>query len=587
MQVINVKSARVLFVIGCAVILASLSSRASAVWEEYDPIGTGNSGDKLGCSVSLSGNRLIVGKEGMDGAGGQYNVGGANIYERQSNGTWEWVQQLSAFDQYDDANFGRSVALSGGRALVGAAGSMDNNETPEIPDPGSDPGLEPSMPKGEAYVFERQTNGSWSQMGEKLTPSDASSSEWDVESFGEAVSISSGFALVSDGSKDSGAGAAYMFSRASDGSWNEIAKLTLDDAAASDNFGSSVSVWGNLALIGADQKNIGGKSSSGAAYIFKSANWSEAAAELVPNNHDPNDLFGTSVSLNGNRALIGARGDSGNIGAAYIFECNEFGQWNQTAKLAPGDGAALDFFGQAVSLSGDRAVVSSKQNDGSVYVYACNSYGVWGLETKLTHPIGQAWFSLGDGTIAIGGASLVVGDMGWSGDGKVYEFGPGRTAVVPVSTTPQTVDVLGGTGSPGGVSATFGAVDDEGTFSADYTTCALEEISGIVGANIPEEYEIPGQTAQLWFVDHSFGGGYLLEYTLTFRISRPDNWYQVPNWDQLVVLHLTDSGEWETLRPTHVDPDLYLLTVKTSSLSPFVLASVQAVPERPTMLLVL
>jgi hypothetical protein len=255
MQVINVKSAKVLFVTGCAVILALLSSRADAVWEEYDPIDTGNSGDKLGCSVSLSGNRLIVGKEGTDGFSGQYDAGGANIYERQSNGTWEQVQQVFAFDQYDGARFGRSVALSGERALVGAVGSTENTETPpneEIPGtPGSepDPGLDP-MPVlvGEVYVFERQTDGSWTQMGEKLTSSDASSGEWDEESFGTAVSISGGFALVGNGSKDWGAGAAYMFSCASDGSWNEIAKLTLDNAAENDHFGNSVSVWGNLAL---------------------------------------------------------------------------------------------------------------------------------------------------------------------------------------------------------------------------------------------------------------------------------------------------------------------------------------------------
>jgi len=566
MKAINMKSAWGLFVLGftCAALLAAMSGLTHAAWVEYETI-NGNSGDKFGCSVSLSGDLLLVGKKGQDGFNFQSDAGAANIYERQNDGTWAWVQELSASSQYSYANFGQSVALSGDRALVGAAGYGD-------------------APKGEAYVFERQPNGSWSQM-EKLTASDASSDPWKMEGFGEAVSISSNFALVGDGDKNWGGGAAYMFSRAADGSWNETAKLTPGDAGSSDKFGGSVSVWGNRALIGADQKRDNGMSMAGAAYIFEGAGWGEAA-KLTPNDHDASDLFGSSVSLNGNRALVGARGDSGNIGAAYIFERDLLGQWHQTTKLSPGDGAAGDFFGGAVSLSGDLAVVSSKDNDGSVYVYARDPDGTWNQEAKVTHPAGQEWFNLGDGTTTAGGASLIVGDQNWNASGRVYEFGPGRTAEVPISATPQTVEVLGGTASPGGISAGFDAVTESGMFSADYQTCALEEISGMVGDDIPGEYEIPGQTAQIWQIDHS-ALSYTGTYTLTFRISRPDNWYQEPNWDELVVLHKADSG-WETLRPTHVDPNLYLLTVETSSLSPFVLASGQAavVPE-PTSLLLL
>ncbi len=509
--------------------------------------------------MSLSGNRLLVGQKAADGFNFQSGAGAAIVYERQSNGTWDQVQTLIADSQYSMDNFGRSVALSGGRALVGARGWNE---------------------KGAAYIFDRQPGGSWSQI-QKLTPSDASTEQWEMEEFGEAVSLSGNYALVGDGMKNWGEGAAYLFSRTPDGSWNETAKLALSNPGSSDSFGGSVSLWGTRSLIGADQRNEGGMSMSGAVYVFEGAT---EVATLTPADHDASDLFGTSVSLNGNRALVGARGSDGNVGAAYIFERDAFGFWNQTAKLAPGDGAAGDLFGGAVSLSGDRAVVSSKRNDGTVYVYTRDASGTWGLETTVTHPAGQEWYNVGDGTTAITGSTLMVGDQNWNGEGKVYQFGPERTAQVRASASPQTVDVQGGNGVPGGVSVSFDVVGEDGTFSADYYTCAPEEIAGIVGEGIPAEFQIPGETAQLWDLTHT-AVAHTSVYTLTFRIARPDNWYQEPNWSQLVVLHKTDSG-WETLRPTHVDPSLYLLTVQTDSLSPFVLANgAAAVPEPASLLL--
>ena len=132
-------------------------------------------------------------------------------------------------------------------------------------------------------------------------------------------------------------------------------KLTASDAAANDLFGNSVSVSGDTAVVGAAGKN--------SAYVFvrSGSNWNQQA-KLTASDAAAGDDFGISVSVSGDTAVVGAYYKNSHKGAAYVF-VRSGTIWNQQAKLTASDAAAGDFFGYSVSVSGDTAVVGAYGKD--------------------------------------------------------------------------------------------------------------------------------------------------------------------------------------------------------------------------------
>ncbi|MDP8238925.1 MAG: T9SS type A sorting domain-containing protein, partial [Candidatus Hatepunaea meridiana] len=136
--------------------------------------------------------------------------------------------------------------------------------------------------------------------------------------FGCSVTISGDYAVVGAYGDDDGAGSAYIFVR--DGAnWTEQAKLTADDAETGDRFGYSVFINGDYAVVGAH----GDGYKTGSAYIFvrDGADWTEQA-KLTADDGAVHDRFGSSVSFSGDYAVVGAdRDDDGgsSSGSAYIY----------------------------------------------------------------------------------------------------------------------------------------------------------------------------------------------------------------------------------------------------------------------------
>ena len=155
----------------------------------------------------------------------------------------------------------------------------------------------------------------------KLTASDAAT----FDLFGRNVALSGDPAVVGavlDDDAGSFSGSAYVFVR-SGTTWSEQAKLTASDGAAADFFGRSVAVSGDTAVIGAERDNDAG-TNSGSAYVFvrSGTTWSEQA-KLTASGAAAGDLFGFSVAVSGDTAVVGAPlGDGAviNSGAAYAFE---------------------------------------------------------------------------------------------------------------------------------------------------------------------------------------------------------------------------------------------------------------------------
>jgi hypothetical protein len=210
-------------------------------------------------------------------------------------------QKLTASDGAAGDLFGISVAISGELALVGARRDDDNGES-----------------SGSAYVFER-SGSVWSQVA-KLTASDGVRAGF----FGTSVAISGDLAVVGAFQNDDGdnSGSAYVFDASA--GWSEVARLTASDGALNDGFGGSVAISGDLALVGAFSDDDGGQLSSGSAYVFERSEgvWSQVA-KLTATDAAESDQFGVSVSISGDLALVGAHVDDDNgdgSGSAYVFE---------------------------------------------------------------------------------------------------------------------------------------------------------------------------------------------------------------------------------------------------------------------------
>ena len=333
---------------------------ADGTWSQQAKLTAADRADAFGCSVSLSadGCAALIGAAYYNMEQGASDA--AYVFIRAADGTWSQQAKLTAADGGTGHLFGNSVSLSGdgGTALIGAGYHDSRGER-----------------SGAAYVFTRAADGAWTQQA-RLTAADGGAG--DV--FGEEVFLSSdsSTALIGAGGDDGLKGSACVFTRAADGTWSQQAKLTAADGAADDQFGNALSLSsdGGVALIGAVGDDDSG-SASGSAYVFRRAadgTWSQQA-KLTAADSAANDQFASSASLSadGSIALIGAMGDDGLTGAAYVFTCSADGAWSQRQKLLVTD-SAYGGFGDAVSLSpdGGGAVIGGPwKNDqkGAAYVF--------------------------------------------------------------------------------------------------------------------------------------------------------------------------------------------------------------------------
>jgi hypothetical protein len=212
--------------------------------------------------------------------------------------------------------------------------------------------------------------------------------------FGSAVSVSGDTIVVGadwDSEIATQAGAAYVFERNQGGAnqWGEVKKLTAFDGSTLDLFGAAVCIGGDTIVVGAPFNDAPG-TDSGSAYVFErdqggADNWG-LVTKLIASDGAAYDYFGYALSISGDTIAAGAFCDDDNgtdSGSAYVFERNQGGldNWAQVKKLTASDGAAYDYFGRAASISGDTIVVGAYWDDdkgtssGSAYLFARNQGG--------------------------------------------------------------------------------------------------------------------------------------------------------------------------------------------------------------------
>jgi len=312
----------------------------------------GEARDWFGVRVAISGDTAVVTADADDDDVNGVDSGSVYVFTR-SGTTWSLQAKLTAADGAPVDLFGYSVALSGDTAVFGAKFDDDDIN---------------GVNSGSAYVFVR-SGTTWSQQA-KLTAADG---EPDDE-FGYSVALAGDTVVVTADADDDDvngidSGSAYVFTR-SGATWSQQAKLTAADGAAGDLFGVRAAVFGDTALIGARFTDDSGDD-SGSAYVFarSGAIWSQQA-KLTADDGAAGDDFGYSVAISGNTALVGAQSDDNNIngvdsGSAYVFTRSGT-TWSQYAKLTPAHGSAGDQFGGRVAMSGNTALIGARLVDDNV-----------------------------------------------------------------------------------------------------------------------------------------------------------------------------------------------------------------------------
>ena len=212
---------------------------------------------------------------------------------------------------------------------------------------------------------------------DKLYPGDPSS----YDDFGRSVAVSGNLALVGcvgDDDNGSVAGAAYLIDLATG---QQLHKLVASDGSQVDNFGISVDIDGSRCIVGAYADDDNGND-SGSAYVFDTAT-GQQLYKLLPSDGGSADYFGTAVGISGATAIVGAyRHDDPGVGldsgAAYTFDLTT---GLQIDKIVPGSAQADDQFGRSVAIEGFTAVVGAyyRNQSGGAYVIDVLSGTVLGV----------------------------------------------------------------------------------------------------------------------------------------------------------------------------------------------------------------
>ena len=325
-------------------------------------------GDSFGQSVAISDNYAIVGATGEQATAGIY--AGKSYIFNVSTGTLVHTlnnPNVSSTAQYDQ--FGYSVAISGNYAIVSSKRESSS-------------GTEPSW----AYIYNVTTGALLYTL---TNPNPTGTIAYDY--FGNSVAISGNYAIVgSYGEDDAGSvnpGKAYIFNVTTGALVHTLNNPNAYGTSDDDNFGWSVAISGNYAIVSASSEDDAGGSGSGKAYIFN-----VSTGTLVHTLNNPNafgtssgDGFGNSLAISGNYAIVGASaeddvGEFTGVGAgkAYIFNVST-GALVHTLNNPNTyiTSLAYDYFGYSVAISANYAIVGAfgedtsagNQDAGKAYIY--------------------------------------------------------------------------------------------------------------------------------------------------------------------------------------------------------------------------
>lgn len=350
---------------------------ATLVWEfqqklfPADPIPTQASDDKdFGTAIALQGDTALIGA--IDDADKGEHAGAVYVFTRTS-GVWTQTQKLVASDGSPNDQFGLAIDLDGNRALIGAPNEIPKTiQAPEI---------------GAVYVFER-TGETWTETAKLVGPDGT----YKAYGFGGSLELRGNTAYigaVADGTNILTAyGAVYIYEY-NGAVWSAPTRLSACDfwtCKLLDLFGASIELYDETTLLigapGVDWNNV---TDAGAAYIYEFVEGAwvgvddfSAAAPIESGS------FGASMSLDGDLLLVGAPRETGfgssnpGPGSAYVFIASENTTWTQADELRV-NAAGIDYFGFGVAINGNRVIVGAHgddrlaENAGAAFAFYANS----------------------------------------------------------------------------------------------------------------------------------------------------------------------------------------------------------------------
>lgn len=364
-QSISIENDRVVIGAFRSEIVYIYKRNATGNWHQESKLeaSDGTNFDFFGYSVSISGDRILVGAQSSDTKG--LNSGAAYVYEQNENGDWLETDKLTASDGRPAHFFGASGAINENIAVVSAI------QGPR---------------RGDVYVYEKDINGEWIEK-DKLQPSGRSGSD----ELGGALSISGNSIIIGakgDTEKGENSGKAYIFNKDENGEWFQEAELSPDDLESGYRFGKSVSISGNKAVVaslGAELEDV--------AYVYTRNNngiWQQET-KLTPSNISSVSFFNSSsISIRENKIIMAATVDSGELGklnSAFVYIQDENGIWTQESQLADYAGNNTENGNDSrVGIDGDKAVVVSRY-DGLVNFFKRNTATIpIDIQTIITSP---------------------------------------------------------------------------------------------------------------------------------------------------------------------------------------------------------
>jgi len=359
-----------------------------------------NIGAVLGSFIEINGNEMLTSASRSDEL---FENGGALYYYRLIGGEWQLTQTIlpSNPEAQTGTSFGTFFSLSDNWI----AASIDQGNTLST------------------VIFYRKENNVWNRHSVLINTEPGVEFGWNIEIEGNRAIIGAPGLLNNQGLRAGGA-FVYEFNESSD-QWEEQAVLQPADLGLETLFGESIYLDGDLVAIGT-RDNLGNGNFSGAVYVFeKNQNTWAQTQKLFPAQDEFGAKFGYRVDGDQDRMIISGFGSERETGVAYIYKKES--EWILESRLEPSNIMEGDWFGSSVAIQGNVVLVGARHNtgemlnSGSLFVFE-NVNNEWVQTDKVFLPDGQDGDRFGTG-LGYNNGKIVVGAPGRNGfQGAIYEL---------------------------------------------------------------------------------------------------------------------------------------------------------------------
>lgn len=440
--------------------------------------------ENFAASVSISGDRIIIGAPNAFVNGLQF-AGAAYTYQRDVNGSWNFVERIFASDEASGDRFGQSVSIDGDQLIVG---STQNDDI--------------ISGSGSVYVFD-YINNDW-QESQILLASDPLLNDH----FGSPIQIEGDRLIVGVPDVEK----IYVFEK-NGASWSETQILNAGaDTFIGDRFGTSISLSSDRVVVGASS-NADNGTRSGSAYVYEydqvMATW-DTGQKLIAFDAAAYDRFGAAVSISGNKMLIGApANDEGqaNSGSVYSY-FHDGNSWIFQERILHTDTPTTftDSLGNAIDLDGNRSIIGSYKDDrdqtnaydsGAAYIFDLDIAPVAVDDPQtINEDLGVVFIRVLDNDTDVDGGfkfidsftQAVNGTVGTSGPSLSYS--PNSDYCNDGNTTDDFTYTLNG-GSQATVSITVTCVNDLPEAYEDFINITEDDSTTIIDV-LDNDYDVDG-----------------------------------------------------------------------------------------------